>query len=124
MDATLRDELRQHRAEASESVHRFGDSLVQAQTALGQTQAQQIEMLRAGFERQVDALRDAVDQRRRKIQQDNATRLEQMRQTVDEKLQSTLETRLGNRFATLVSASNRSTRASARCKSSRPAWAI
>ena len=38
MDATLRDELRQHRAEASESVHRFGDSLVQAQTALGQTQ--------------------------------------------------------------------------------------
>ena len=98
MDATLRDELRQHRAEASESVHRFGDSLVQAQTALGQTQAQQIEMFRAGFERQVDALRATVDERLRTMQDDNAAKLDQMRQTVDEKLQSTLESRLGESF--------------------------
>jgi len=98
MDATLRDELRQHRAEASESVHRFGDSLVQAQTALGQTQAQQIETLRAGLERQVDALRVTVDERLRTMQDDNAAKLDQMRQTVDEKLQSTLESRLGESF--------------------------
>ncbi len=98
MDATLRDELRQHRTEASESVHRFGDSLVKAQTALGQTQAQQIETLRAGLERQVDALRATVDERLRSMQDDNATRLDQMRQTVDEKLQSTLESRLGESF--------------------------
>ena len=98
MDATLRDELRQHRAEASESVHRFGDSLVQAQTALGQTQAQQIETLRAGLERQVDALRVTVDERLRTMQEDNAAKLDQMRQTVDEKLQSTLESRLGESF--------------------------
>ena len=98
MDATLRDELRQHRAEASESVHRFGDSLVQAQTALGQTQAQQIETLRAGLERQVDALRVTVDARLRTMQDDNAAKLDQMRQTVDEKLQSTLESRLGESF--------------------------
>ena len=98
MDATLRDELRQHRAEASESVHRFGDSLVQAQTALGQTQAQQIETLRAGLERQVDALRVTVDERLRTMQDDNGAKLDQMRQTVDEKLQSTLESRLGESF--------------------------
>ena len=98
MDATLRDELRQHRAEASESIHRFGDSLVQAQTALGQTQAQQIETLRAGLERQVDALRVTVDARLRTMQDDNAAKLDQMRQTVDEKLQSTLESRLGESF--------------------------
>ena len=98
MDATLRDELRQHRAEASESVHRFGDSLVQAQTALGQAQAQQIEMFRAGFERQVDALRATVDERLRTMQDHNAAKLDQMRQTVDEKLQSTLESRLGESF--------------------------
>ena len=98
MDAALRDELRQHRAEASESVHRFGDSLVQAQTALGQTQAQQIETLRAGLERQVDALRVTVDARLRTMQDDNAAKLDQMRQTVDEKLQSTLESRLGESF--------------------------
>jgi DNA recombination protein RmuC len=98
MDATLRDELRRHRAEASESIHRFGDSLVQAQTALGQTQAQQIETLRAGLERQVDALRVTVDARLRTMQDDNAAKLDQMRQTVDEKLQSTLESRLGESF--------------------------
>ena len=98
VDVTLRDELRHHRAETSESVHRFGDSLVQAQTALGQTQAQQIETLRAGLERQVEALRTTVDERLRAIQDDNATKLDQMRQTVDEKLQSTLESRLGESF--------------------------
>jgi len=98
VDATLRDELRHHRTEASESVHRLGDSLVQAQTALGQAQAQQIETLRAGLERQVEVLRTAVDDRLRAIQNDNATKLDQMRQTVDEKLQSTLESRLGESF--------------------------
>ena len=98
VDATLRDELRHHRTEASESVHRFSDSLVQAQTALGQAQAQQIETLRAGVERKVEALRSTVDDRLRAIQDDNAAKLEQMRQTVDEKLQSTLESRLGESF--------------------------
>jgi DNA recombination protein RmuC len=98
VDSTLRDELRHHRTEASESVHRFGDSLVQAQTALGQAQARQIETLRAGLERQVEVLRTAVDDRLRAIQHDNATKLDQMRQTVDEKLQSTLESRLGESF--------------------------
>jgi DNA recombination protein RmuC len=98
VDATLRDELRHHRTEASQSVHRFGDSLVQAQTALGQAQAQQIETLRAGLERQVEVLRATVDDRLRAIQKDNTTKLDQMRQTVDEKLQSTLESRLGESF--------------------------
>jgi DNA recombination protein RmuC len=98
MDAALREELRQHRSEASQSVHRFSDSLVQSQAALGQAQAQQIETLRAGLERQVDALRATVDERLRAMQDDNATKLDQMRQTVDEKLQSTLESRLGESF--------------------------
>jgi DNA recombination protein RmuC len=98
VDDTLRDELRHHRAETSESVHRFGDSLVQAQTSLGQAQARQIETLRAGLERQVEALRTTVDDRLRAMQDDNASKLDQMRQTVDEKLQSTLEARLGESF--------------------------
>jgi DNA recombination protein RmuC len=98
VDTTLRDELRNNRAETSESIHRFGDSLVQAQTSLGQAQARQIETLRAGLERQVEALRTTVDDRLRGMQQDNATKLDQMRQTVDEKLQTTLELRLGESF--------------------------
>jgi DNA recombination protein RmuC len=98
VDDTLRDELRHHRTETAGSVHRFGDSIVQAQTTLGQMQAQQLETLRAGLERQVDALRTTVDDRLRAMQGDNAAKLDQMRQTVDEKLQSTLESRLGESF--------------------------
>jgi DNA recombination protein RmuC len=98
VDCTLRGELRQHRAETSESIHRFGDSLVQAQSSLGQAQARQIETLRTGLERQVEALRATVDDRLRAMQDDNAVKLDQMRQTVDEKLQSTLEARLGESF--------------------------
>lgn len=98
VDATLREELRRHRAETSESVHRFGESLVHSQTALGQAQAQQIDTLRAALERQVQTLKASVDERLRAMQDDNASKLDQMRQTVDEKLQSTLESRLGESF--------------------------
>jgi DNA recombination protein RmuC len=47
---------------------------------------------------QFETLRGAVEHRLERIQQDNAAKLEQMRQTVDEKLQSTLEKRLSESF--------------------------
>jgi DNA recombination protein RmuC len=47
---------------------------------------------------QFETLRGAVEQRLERIQHDNATRLEQMRQTVDEKLHATLEKRLSESF--------------------------
>ena len=45
-----------------------------------------------------DTLRQMVEQRLLSLQQDNAAKLEQMRHTVDEKLQGTLEKRLGESF--------------------------
>src|SRR2546428_109398 len=47
---------------------------------------------------QFEALRGAVEQRLERIQQDNSAKLEQMRQTVDEKLHTTLEKRLSESF--------------------------
>src|SRR2546430_7060590 len=47
---------------------------------------------------QFETLRGAVEQRLERIQQDNSARLEQMRQTVDEKLHATLEQRLSESF--------------------------
>jgi DNA recombination protein RmuC len=47
---------------------------------------------------QFETLRGAVEQRLERIQQDNAAKLEQMRQTVDEKLHATLELRLAQSF--------------------------
>jgi len=55
------------------------------------------EMTKVNEQRQ-EALRNTVEQRLVKLQEDNAARLEQMRQTVDEKLQGTLEKRLGESF--------------------------
>ncbi|HLN25774.1 MAG TPA: DNA recombination protein RmuC, partial [Patescibacteria group bacterium] len=55
------------------------------------------EMAKANEARQ-DTLRQTVEQRLLALQQDNAAKLEQMRHTVDEKLQGTLEKRLGESF--------------------------
>src|SRR5581483_7088590 len=49
-------------------------------------------------EQRLEALRTAVDGRLRDLQQENAVKLEQMRQTVGEKLEGTLEQRLGQSF--------------------------
>jgi DNA recombination protein RmuC len=47
---------------------------------------------------QLENIRTMVDQRLLALQIDNSAKLEQMRQTVDEKLQTTLEARLGESF--------------------------
>ncbi|MBI4386205.1 MAG: DNA recombination protein RmuC [Elusimicrobia bacterium] len=49
-------------------------------------------------ETRMDSLRESVQQRLSELQQDNAAKLELMRQTVDEKLQTTLERRLSESF--------------------------
>jgi len=71
------------REEANELLTRF-------LTATGEMQREQQE--------QLEVIRGVVDQRLLSLQTDNAAKLEQMRQTVDEKLQTTLETRLGESF--------------------------
>jgi DNA recombination protein RmuC len=49
-------------------------------------------------EKKLEAIRGTVEGELRRMQIDNAKQLEQMRQTVDEKLQGTLEKRLGESF--------------------------
>ena len=53
--------------------------------------------LHTGFER-LDRIRDTVDKKLSELQTRNEQKLEEMRRTVDEKLQSTLERRLGESF--------------------------
>ncbi len=57
-----------------------------------------LEKLSDTTERRLGDVRLTLDGRLKDIQADNAAKLEQMRQTVDEKLQATLETRLGESF--------------------------
>jgi DNA recombination protein RmuC len=50
----------------------------------------------------MDALKTAVEQRLDQMRQENSLKLEEMRATVDEKLQTTLDTRLGDSFNRVV----------------------
>ena len=53
------------------------------------------------------ALRESVEGRLDMLRQDNAAKLDEMRRTVDEKLQTTLEARLGESFTRVVDQLNR-----------------
>jgi DNA recombination protein RmuC len=53
-------------------------------------------------ERGLEALRQSVEQRLDAIRTENSVKLDEMRRTVDEKLQSTLEARLGESFTRVV----------------------
>ena len=73
-------DARNGREESASTLKRFGDGLTtQLTTQLGEVRA-------------------TLDARLKDIQSDNATRLEEMRKTVDEKLHATLEHRLGESF--------------------------
>ncbi len=60
--------------------------------------AQQLGRLTQSNEQRFEQLRLAVEARLGAIQADNASKLEEMRKTVDEKLHATLEQRLGDSF--------------------------
>ena len=78
--AKFREEIKtgahQERAELTVSLKSFSDSVEQKMTAVGQV----------------------VDEKLKQIQEDNTRQLDRMRETVDEKLHSTLEKRLGEAF--------------------------
>jgi len=75
------------REEVQRTLQQLGDRLGVAVSELAQKSQSQQEALRGAVEGRLDVLRS-----------ENAAKLEQMRQTVDEKLQGTLEQRLGASF--------------------------
>lgn len=83
----LREESRAARQENADAARALREEVSQQITALGRQQSERLEKLEATLESRMKAL-----------QEGNEKRLEQMRATVDEKLQSTLEKRLGESF--------------------------
>src|SRR4029453_18765996 len=80
IDRDLRDEFSRNREEAGAAARNQGEELTKS----------------------LENVREVVDVRLRQLQEDNAKQIDKMRATVDEKLQGTLEKRLGESF-TLVS---------------------
>ncbi len=116
LERELREELARGRREDAEESFRDRDERAQSSTLLAQTVTTQIGQFGAlqaerleSFARELsrfslslderfDRLKLSVEGRLMAIQADNAKKLEEMRQTVDEKLHATLEQRLGESF--------------------------
>ncbi|MEF8729789.1 MAG: DNA recombination protein RmuC [Accumulibacter sp.] len=112
----LRDELARGRQEAVAAARgdreeqalalgRLSQALAGELGRLGELQAQQLESfaqqlsrLTNSNEQRFESLRLALEARLSLLQGDNARKLEEIRQTVDEKLHATLEQRLGDSF--------------------------
>ncbi|MFN2474936.1 MAG: DNA recombination protein RmuC [Chthoniobacterales bacterium] len=93
------------REELSGALHRLNDTTVKSISDVGAMLKGPIEnvvgqtgKLSESNEQRLEALRSIVDTRLKELQQDNSKQLDRMRVTVDEKLQGTLEKRLGESF--------------------------
>ena len=116
LERELREELARGRREDAEEAFRDREERAQSATLLGQAVTTQVgqfgtaqsERLEAfarelnrfslGLDERFERLRISVEGRLTAIQADNASKLEEMRRTVDEKLHTTLELRLGESF--------------------------
>ena len=93
------------REEQSQALDRLAKTLAAQVGQLGTLQGQQLESfaqqlarLTQSNEQRFEQLRVSVETRLVAMQADNASKLEEMRKTVDEKLHATLEQRLGDSF--------------------------
>lgn len=116
VERELRDELARGRREEAEEAFRDREEQAQSATRLAQaitTQVTQFGSLQGerldafarelgrfslGMDERFERLKGGVEGRLAAIQADNASKLEEMRRTVDEKLHATLEQRLGESF--------------------------
>jgi DNA recombination protein RmuC len=113
---TVRDEValsrgelskaaREQRQELTEAFKTFGDAVLQRMKEVANFQKVQLDSMTGAItklqesnEKKLEAIRITVEEKLQSLQNDNAKQLEQMRQTVDEKLHGTLEKRLGESF--------------------------
>jgi DNA recombination protein RmuC len=93
------------REELAASVKGLGDSLTQATGRHATTQkeqldsfAKQLHLLTHSNEARLEELRGVIDQRLQQLHEESGKKLDAMRATVEEKLQGTLEKRLGEAF--------------------------
>jgi DNA recombination protein RmuC len=116
LERALREELARNRQEAAHGdrqareelragLGQLTDSLLNRMAEISRLQRDQLDSfskqltdLTALNETKLETLRQTMEQRLQSMQADNTAKLEQMRVVVDEKLQSTLEKRLGDSF--------------------------
>lgn len=102
---SLEEVSKQNRQELQHTLKLFNDSLLQSFQSMSSIQKGQLELfsqqlaaLTLNHDKKMEAVRETLEKRLQLLQTENATKLEQMRLTVDEKLHATLEKRLGESF--------------------------
>ena len=97
-ERTIRDELGRGRQEAAEGGRLLREEVATSLKAVGDSSLRAVGELGGQQKGQLETLRGVVDERLKQLQEDNSRKLELMRQVVEEKLQGTLERRLGESF--------------------------
>ncbi len=98
VDKSFRDELSRNRDEISKVGKSQREELSNAIKLFGDQLFDQLSKLIQTNEQKFDKLQNRVELQLKEIQENNSKKLEEMRHTVDEKLHSTLEKRLGESF--------------------------
>jgi DNA recombination protein RmuC len=116
LEASVREEIARNRSEFNSNISSIRDVLSMSAKAQNETIISTLSKLSEGQKNQLDSFSNQlyqltnmnsekldkingnVEQKLLSIQQENAKKLEEMRQTVDEKLNATLEKRLGDTF--------------------------
>lgn len=96
---------RNNREESAQSLAVFQNVVLARMTEIAQLQKDQLELfarqlgtITQNNDTRLEAVRQTVEDKLKTLQEDNRRQLEQMRATVDEKLHKTLEQRLGESF--------------------------
>ena len=97
-DRSLRDEIARLRTEAQIQSQQERTEIAQSFKSFENSVQMHLSELTAATEKKIEALRMIIDDKLKQIQENNTRQLDRMRETVDEKLQSTLEKRLGESF--------------------------
>ena len=100
--ATFQQTLTQQSAEAirtqNTQIDAFGQQLALLQKTLSDTLVIQLQSVSESNARRMGEVRETLEKQLAQLQATNSAKLDEMRKMVDEKLQTTLETRLGESF--------------------------
>ena len=98
IDRSMAEQRRELTETVSSALSSFGSAVASSQSAFRESMEQRIGLLEKSSTEQLSAIRAATEQRLSAMQNDNNTRLEKMEALVDEKLQTTLESRITQSF--------------------------
>lgn len=99
LDKSIKDDFSRSRSENSEHSKNQREELNNSFKLINDQLTLRLEKLTEKNEEKFDKLQDKVSSQLKEIQDNNNKKLEEMRVTVDEKLHSTLEKRLGESFS-------------------------